>query len=241
MKGISNQFALYTLTAMGVCLCVFVSSSLVAQDFKEALLKMKQEYADAPALHIVMSIKAFDINSPTSVFYNQKAEVKKDGPNYFYSLDENEMLLNPACLVLVNHKLKQVNFRKNNLPPDSQVESLPSLNLDSMLSVFGKASYIGKKNGMDQYQIVHQAGGMIKQTEMFFQSPQGLLQQIGYEYKNGQYVLIHFDLFDNSPQFSVDTFSERKYVSTVNGRVSLAPPFRTYLLIMDGDSSSNSN
>jgi outer membrane lipoprotein-sorting protein len=240
MKVLSRYGNFFMTRVMLSVSLSLVSSILSAQDFKAALLKMKQEYADAPNLHIVMSIKVFDKDSPGSIFYHQKAEVKKADQKYYYALDENEMLLNPTCLVMVNHKLKQISLRKNNLTADAQVN--PSLiNLDSMLSVYGNASYVGKQNGLDHYRIVHKAGGVLKQTEMFFQATNGQLQQIEYEYGNGQQVSIQFELFDKSPQFDANTFSEMKYVNTVNGKVSLAQHFRTYRLTTDGgDSTGNS-
>jgi len=229
MKGPAIYFIFDKRLAVCVCLSFMVSSFLFAQDFKEALLKMKQEYADAPNLHIVMSIKAYDKNSPSTIFYNQKAEVKKADQKYYYSLDQNEMLLNTSFLILVNHKLKQIDLRKNSLT-DSQFEYPAMLNLDSMLSVFGTALYIGKKNGLDQYRVVHKVGGMLKQTELFFKSETGQLQQVGYEYVNGQYVSIQFDLFDKSPQFDADTFSEKKYVRTLNGKVVLEIGYQHYII-----------
>lgn len=229
-----SRRTLFKLTFWCVCFGTFMPFGLCAQDFKEALLKMKHHYADSPNLHIVMSIQGYENKSSATVFYQQKVEVKKEGRNYFYALDESEMLLNQTFLLLVNHKLKQISLRENSTG-ETKVEALPSFNLDSMLHVFGKVSYLGKDNGVDQFQVVHKTGGSIKQTELFFQSSSGLLQQIAYEYVNGQYISIRFDLFDSNPEFTTDTFSEKKYIRSDDGKISMATPFRGYRLIMGSE------
>jgi hypothetical protein len=204
--------------------------SLRAQDFKQALLKMQKEYGAAGRMHIIMVIKAFEKKSATIPFYNQKAEIKKDNQDYFYQLGVNDMLLNEKYLLMIDHSAKQITCNKNNLKAMGGFKDPFKMNLDSLLSAYGKSSYVGKVDNMEQYRIVH-SKGIIKQTDMYFSSQTNLLNKIEYSYQSNQWVVIDFELFDKQPEFTVGTFDEARYMTFVNGKPKATKDYQQYEVI----------
>jgi outer membrane lipoprotein-sorting protein len=210
---------------------LILSAPAGAQDFKEALLKMKGSYAEAAGLRIVMSIKASDANKPESIFYQQKAEVKKEGSRYFYDVDGMTMLLNENYLVMVNQKLKQILITKNRATAASQFENQFKFNIDSLLTAFGTSSYQGRSNQTDHYKIVHKKNASIEQTDMFFGAETGLLKTIKYTYRSGQNVTIDFDVFEINPIFNDNTFTENEYFSVNNDQLTPTKKYSSYRIV----------
>jgi len=192
---------------------------------------MKKEYMEASNLHVRMSIKAFEKKSPSSIFYEQKAEIKKADRNFLYAFDGNEMLINQRVLVMINHKSKQIIFRPNSLKASTEFIDSFKFNLDSLFRAYGESSFLGAENGLDHFKIVHKKGAILSQTEMFFVQSSGQLQTITYSYLNGQQVVIDFELFDKQPAFEDDCFSENKYIVIANGKPSTAPLYAQYQII----------
>lgn len=223
------------------CVVFVLPSSAIAQDFKEALLKMKALYAGAPRLHVIMSVKAFDSASPSTLFYDQKAEVKKEAENYFYNFDGVEMLLNENYLLMLNHKQKQILYTKKNAMPSGQFKNSFQFNLDSILSVYGKYSYVDTKNGMNHFRITHKKGASIKQTEMYFTVDSGKISRIEYLYPSGQQVTIQFELLDKEPSFETMAFSEREYIIVNDTQVLPVPKWNNYKLVNGEESIAGAN
>jgi hypothetical protein len=209
---------------------LFVAPALCAQDFKQALLKMQKEYGAAGRMHIIMVIKAFEKKSASVPFYDQKAEIKKDDQNYFYQLGINDMLLNEKYLLMIDHSAKQITCNKNNLKAMGGFKDPFKMNLDSLLSAYGKSSYAGKVEDMEHYRIVH-SKGIIKQTDMYFSSQTNLLSKIEYSYQSNQWVVIDFELFNNQPEFPLGTFDEARYMTFVNGKPKAAKDYQQYEVI----------
>jgi hypothetical protein len=216
---------------IGLVLTILSPTSMVhSQDFKEALLKMQKEYAAAGRMHIIMSIKAFEKNSAIVPFYNKKAEIKKDDQNYFYQFGDNDMLLNQKYLVMIDHQAKQIVCNKNSMKAMKGFQDPIKMNLDSLITSFGKASYQGKKGDMEHYQIIHRKGA-IKQTDMYFVTQTNLIRKIEYRYEGSQFVVIEFELFDRQPHLEANTFDEGRYLSWVNGKMKSSSSHSQYKVI----------
>ncbi len=221
----------YGVISKLLSLLLILSAPAGAQDFKEALLKMKSNYAEATRIRIVMAIKAFDSKTPETFFYNQKAEVKKEGQRYFYDVDGVTMLLNDNYLVMVNQKLKQILITKNRATAASQFENQFKFNIDSLLTAFGTSSYEGRSNQTDHYKIVHKKDAIIEQTDMFFVAETGLLKTIKYAYPSGQKVMIDFDVFEINPIFNDNTFTENEYFTVNNDQLTPTKKYSSYRIV----------
>ena len=201
-----------------------------AQDFKDALLKMKSAYGNAERIHIMMSIQAFEKESSSKPFYIQKVEIKKDHKNFLYELGNRDMLLNATYLIMTDHTTKQIFFNKPDSSAATGLQDPFKVNIDSLLTAYGKSSYMGTTNELEYYKIIH-AKGMVKQTDMYFLVQTKLLQKIEYHYRANQRVTIDFKVFDKEPQFAADTFDEAKYIAWLDGKPRAGQSYLGYRVI----------
>jgi hypothetical protein len=228
-KVTTRRFIILSGLAMMVAV-LSIAPVLHAQDFKQALLKMQKEYGALGSMHIVMSIKAFDKKTATTPFYSQKADIKKHDQNYFYKMGVNDMLLNEKYLLMIDHSVKQMVCNKNNLKAMGGINDPFKVNLDSLLTAFGKSSYLGKVADMEHYRIAH-SKGMVKQTDLYFKVETNLLQKIEYTYESNQFVVIDFELFDRQPSFAPGTFDEGRYMVLENGKLKAVEAYRQYEIV----------
>ena len=81
--------------------------SVDAQDFKQALKDMQEEYATTDQLHIVMDVQVFEKETASRPFFQETVDIRKDGINFLYKFGANEMLMNAHYLIRVLIKRKK--------------------------------------------------------------------------------------------------------------------------------------
>jgi len=199
---------------------------LQAQDFKQLMKEMRKEYEQSRALQVVMEIKVYDSAQLSLPYYQQTVDVRRDGNNYWYQVEENEMLLNEKYLVMVDKQSRQISYSNRSLQAEKELQKNFQFNLDSLLTQYETPRYLGKAGDAEHYLVKEK--GPIEEIH-FHIIPQGhILKKIEYKYREGQYVSIVFLMFDRHPLFKADTFSETRYVVKVNNKMVPSRFFKQY-------------
>lgn len=211
---------------------MLVAQQLQAQNFKETLLRAKEIFSAPQRMELSMTIRAVDKNDADRVLFTEKAMAQKDSAKYHSQFNGVEVLMNSRYLILVNHTLKQIQYTRNTTATQAPTNQLLNVNIDSLLNVYGKATYVGKRNEFDQFEIKH-GKGPINTTEMYF-AASGMLKKIIYHYASGQQVEITVDDFNTNPTWSSDLFLESKYWDNLGGTFKTTPAFAGYKLMASG-------
>ena len=220
----------YEKIVMVTVACVIVLCfQAAAQDFKEAIGKMRQDYAKLEKLHVVMTIKAFEDSLSTQPFYSERADVKKDGKNYAYHFGNIQMLMNMKYLIVVDQNAHEIVVSRRDVKSEENFLGKDPLkmNMDSLFNLNSEPHYLGKINAVQRYKIT-QKKGPIKQVDMQIRTSDNVLHSIAYLYKDGQYVKITFEVFEKQPEFKANTFDESVYITRAKGKLSASQNYIRY-------------
>lgn len=209
---------------------LLVSSVVVGQDFREAVLEVRKVYGQVERLHAVIDIKVYVGASSLKPYYAEVADIRRDKQNCRYHYGTNDMLMNEKYLVLVDRSAKEMSVSKRNLKGEAALRSDPvQVNLDSLLKHYDQAIYAGREGNADHYKLVRHKGEPAR-TDIFIDVQTKLVRRIEYHYREGQRVFIDFKVFDLHPQFEPDTFQEKHFFSVTKGKIVAADQFKGYTI-----------
>jgi|GEM_PF-7020892 hypothetical protein len=224
-----NDLRSFLFRQLILSVLLMAGASVMAQTLGAAVSKMKEGAGAFEKVYVRMQIRAIE-EKTGNVVYQEKAEVKRDGENYFYALGDIELLLTKKLMVMVNHRMKQVSYTPNRSKDWSSLIRHARFDFDSLLRAQGESRYVGRSEGRDHFEIRH-ASGSIKKTHFFFQVQTSMMHEIKYEYKSGQLVTILFDVFESKPVFTITDFSEAAYIESKDKEVVLASRYSGYRLL----------
>lgn len=211
-------------------LLLLLSGQLMAQDLKQALVKMRTLYEQSDKFHIVMRIQAFEHDQVATPYYDEKAEVMRSGDNYISRFGGNDMLMNETYFLMVDKRAHEIVCSPRNLKAERDTfKDLVKMSLDSILSLYHEPRYLGRNNKTDQYEII-QKRGPINLIGLSINSETNILSEMKYHYRDKQVVAITFEIFDVRPVFATGTFDEAQYIAKAKGKTMPAPAFRKYTI-----------
>lgn len=212
-----------------VLLLLFSAGLVQAQDFKQIIRELRKDYAQSKALQIVMEVTVYDSSQSPEPYYKALVDIRRKGNNYWYQVENNEMLLNEKCLVVVDKEARQISYSKRSLETEAELQKSLKFDLDSVLALYDAPRYLGRSGNADHY-LVYEKEGPIAQIHFYIVPESKTLKQITYKYREGQYASIRFIVFDRQAIFDTDTFSEAKYVTVSNDKVVPSRYFKNYNL-----------
>lgn len=206
---------------------VLTTSSLQAQDFGQLLKEIRDDYARSQALLIAMEITVYDSAHAAMPYYQQLVDIKREGNNYWYRMEEHEMLMNDKYLIVVDNRARQISCSKRSVAAENGLQKQFQFDLDSLLKYQEVPILAGSHDGLQHY-VVNQKIGPIEKIHFYIQSQSHTLKQIDYKYREGQYVTIRFIIFNKQPLFEAGTFSEAKYVVMDEKKLVVSRYFKGY-------------
>lgn len=204
-----------------------------AQDFKQALLNMRQQYEASENMHIEMQVTVFDDSTASDPFFQKKAMIKRQNDSYYQVFDNMEMLMNAKAIIVVNKEAKTIVCNPRNLAAEEQVKDPFQLNLDSIMNFYEAPKLLSSEAGVDRYSV-RQKQGPIGKVELAIDTERNQLLKLAYYYVQGQYVEIDFLVFDNQVQFPENTFSETKYFSWREDQLKASSAYKGYQILNNG-------
>jgi hypothetical protein len=223
---------LYKLAICFLMLILCNWHEAAAQDFKQALQSLKRKYERMEKFHLIMFIKAFEDSITTRPYYEQRAEIKREGTNYLYFFGSNEMLMNSKYLIVVDKTARDIVCSQRDVNGETEFFSKDpvQMNLDSILNSNSESYFVGIDEGIDHYKIKMKAGS-IKIVDLFIARNDNVLSSIKYTYSEGQCVKISFEKFDTQPAFNENTFNENIYMISAKGKLLPSEAFKRYQLM----------
>jgi outer membrane lipoprotein-sorting protein len=206
------------------------------QDFKTEIRDLRSGYENLQSLHVTMTISVFESAQVSKPFFEEKADIKRDGTNYSYRFGSIEMLMNDRCLIMVDHEARELVFSNRDVGMEQSLTDPVKMNLDSVLDLYGEPKLISASGGINHYRI-NQNKGLIHQVDIYLSSAKKLLQKIEYRYKDEQFVRINFDVFDKTPEFAASVFDDGYYVKLLNGKLIPGPRFKGFEIVQPGAES----
>jgi len=214
------------------CMMLFLVLSYTgswAQDFAKAIRGMRNEYDKSKSFEIVMDIVVYDSAQTTTPYYQEIIEIKRDGDNYAYQTGDNEMLLNDRYLIMVDKSAKQISYSQRDLNAEKALQQNFQFNLDSILRSYDNVKFIGTEGDADHF-LIREKKGPIDEIHFFITRQGFVLRKMEYKYHAGQHVSLRFSRFDEKPIFHSETFSESKYMTNINNRMTPSRFFKTFQL-----------
>jgi hypothetical protein len=207
---------------------VFASSTItIAQDLKDALVRMRKEFEGMTNLHIVMQVNAHKNKTSATPFYQEKIEIKRRDNSYLYSLRGHDMLMNQRYMLVVDKTGREILLSKRNVKSEQTWGKEINFDLDSILNFYENGQHLGTIDGVSRYRIF-QKQGAVSQIDLAINTTTGLPGWMEYYYKNQQWVSIVFEVFRKEPDFTESTFDEKRYVLRENGKFRPSGAFRLY-------------
>jgi outer membrane lipoprotein-sorting protein len=228
-ENIPNQSALRIYLTL---FFMMIGTLLVqGQDFKQALLVMRDKYKALEKVRIVMHVRVADEGSAVA-FYDETVEIIKDHHNYLYQFGGQDMLMNEKYLVMVDRSSREIICSQRDLKTETLY--LPKdpfqANLDSLFAFYGQPKYMGRKEQTDHYRISLNSGE-VKGIDLFIDTESNLFRKVQYQYRDNQQAVIDFKVFDVNPQFEPDMFDEGKYVVVSGTSVKPSKNFLNYHVV----------
>jgi hypothetical protein len=198
-----------------------------AQDFKTVVGNMRNEFANAELLQIVMRVSVFDSKEATEPYSDQLIDIRKNANEYCYAFDEKELLLTEKSMVMVDRAARQINYRKRDVKAEKVFHENVKFNIDSILSAHNEVTFIGSENDIQHYRI-DEKKGPISKIHFYISAAENTLKKIQYEYYEGPFVSIDFVVFDKGPVFDSLTFSEQRIVQKVDNKMLPSKYYKNY-------------
>jgi hypothetical protein len=201
-----------------------------AQTFKERMILMQNEYAQVKDVHILMSVTIFDNEKNSKPFFQQQAEIRKKDFQYNYSFGPISMLMTNDDMLMVDHSSKRIVCSKRSLEKEQKMFADPfKASLDSMLRLHGTPESIEKEKGIEHFRLKNDKG-QIRQIDMFVNEA-NLLERLEYRYKEDQYVVIEFKIFNRTPEFAPETFNREQFVTMEKGKLKGAKNYSSFEVV----------
>jgi hypothetical protein len=206
------------LSAMFLALCAS------AQDPQKVLEDLRHNYQHADPVHAEMIIRAYSDANKVQPYYEEQAEVKRSGKNYWYRFGQIEMLMNEKYLLMVERESRQIVCSKRDIKAEEKMSKQMQFNTDSLLAFLDKPVFIGTANGIHQYRVTPREGD-VRQIDLYVNAKKSTLHMLTYQYQDANYVTIAFPRFDSPATFSPDDFDEKRYVEVTKTSIHPAKAF----------------
>jgi outer membrane lipoprotein-sorting protein len=213
---------------IGAC-CFLLVIPAGAQDFKTFIQDMRKDFSQWNAMHVVMDITVYD-SAESEPYYKQQVSIKRDGDNYWYQVEENEMLLNEKYLIMLDRESRQITCSKRSLEAEKELQRNIEFNVDSIFALYPSPEHLGTEDGVEHYRFLEK-NGPIAEVHFYVRKEQYDLKKMEYKYRGGQFVSIQFVVFKKNVKFEPNTFSETRYVTEEKRTIRPGRFFHQYQLV----------
>jgi hypothetical protein len=220
-----------------ICLSVFSLATPQygrAQDLSADLDAMYKTYAGMQSFKSDVKVEVFSAAEASSRIMTRKASIRKEDENFYYRIDNTEMLLTENGLIMANNGSRQLIFRKlGGKELEATRKAYLTSQLDSALLKHDSVVYHGTASGLKHY-TVYTAKNMISRTELYLHASDNTLSSLTYFYnpqlmKNAFKTEITFSSQSVS-DFPDTIFSEENYLIKTGKLYKPAGKYASYKL-----------
>lgn len=237
MQQLNHHILINTLKQAFVLLFFLCSYAIVvAQNYKEDIIKMNEKYQQATSFKMNIEMKiSYKTDADAPVI--EKGVIKKQGDNYYSDFADKITLKNKNYSVLVLKSEQLLTYMEigNNTYPAEQSNQPDYLalfkadtnNLDKHIKL------IAATKESKTYEMVLKQNGIEKMHLKM--SNEHVMQQITYFYETSdenpiKEVVINYNNVTLNPKFSAYEFSEKQFFVIKNNKAIPSEKFKTYTI-----------
>jgi hypothetical protein len=216
-------------------------SILSAQDFSSDMKQMHDWYTHQEILGLEM--KASIYSSPTTISSTQNGALQKKRGNFFYKLDDSEMLVTDSSLIMISRYNKRIIFRKISPKERHALEQSTygaAGKIDSLIDKYDSIKYELTYDKLKHY-TVYISKKVIMKTELWLEESTGVLRRMVYYYNPSLYKSLYkaeIVLTETSPA-SPEIFAQERVIQKTGKTYNPAPGFKNYELKIVNDKIIN--
>lgn len=212
-----------------LCWCCMVG--LQAQDVKADLKRLYQNFDGLSNLYFELEntiVKGKEIG------LEQKSKIYKKGGQYYYQMDQYEVLVNQRYILVVDNQEKTIVCRDWNQEKAAQLKAQKIPRVEELLTRYPKVTYQGVVEGFKKYTLENDQE-MIQRIDLFLDRESGFAKKTIYYYHNnsvaaGAQLQMHVPVIQTKPTFPKGCFSERQFIQTQNGELRPAARYAQYTI-----------
>ena len=168
-------------------LLIMASGFLFGQSFSEDVKVIHQKYANAKSLYAKMQMSGYEGSLETEPTFSQETKIYRQDEEVLYIMGNVEFLLNDKMSLWVNKELRKIICTTRNGNDELSSGSFDAmLMLDSLLSHYGEADFIGVENGLKHYRVAKNNREIV-QNDIFISNSDKSLKKIIYTYNPERY------------------------------------------------------
>jgi hypothetical protein len=225
-----NPLKYVSLIPLVLVCCIVQEHGAMAQNFKDRIVKVSETYNAAKNFHLTMTVRIAESETSRAFYFDEKADIKKQGDFYAYTFGPNHLLMNARYLVVADMEEQQILCAPRTMAQEKEfLSKTMQYNFDSLLSVMGESVFVGKKGQLEHFRVKHKDEEIL-QTDFYIDPVANLLRKLEYRYTEGQYMVVEFHHFNASPVFDKSTFSERRYFYIEKGEYKPSAAFRGFIV-----------
>jgi hypothetical protein len=215
---------------------VFLAAPSYGQSYEDVFRDLYDNYNSLQEVHIKLSIELYEDEDMKKLYYNEVADIRKSHDNYSCVFGSLEMLMNSRYMIMIDKATRDIVCSKRNAKAIDRFQRDPmKLNLDSLLGLGNGPKLIADTDSPLLHYRFDEAGGGIKELDIFIDQRLRTLSKLRYRYSDGHIVVITFSVFDNAPGFPENYFSEKIYFSESGSTKKLTDNYKGYTLtFVDG-------
>ena len=209
------------------------------QDFAADLKKINERYGQITEIDIKMSRRLYPNAKSSRPFMQESYELKQQGALQHTRHGELESLNNQKYLILVDHEDKNISVQPS-IDIQGPFMSFP-IPIDSLLPLYDSIQYTVLGKGLSKY-ILYISDFTYEKIELFFYPANYLIQKAVFYSATVEQLdegipaakarfEIKYERTRIKPDFPAGTFSEKKFIKVLNGKISCSDSFKNYHLI----------
>lgn len=229
------------MRSIGLIIWLLVTVGLPAQSVSDLLRETSLAYRHSDYFSADVTVHSYSSADGQGILLG-KGLIRKSGINYYSKFQDDELIVNNKCTVILDHHDKTITWydaaqeKKRKQRKGQQVPDI-----DSLYSAKDSVLYKGIENGQRHFVFFSRnAASDVRMTEVFADDQTHFITKIIYYYRSNSedealdmYKVV-IDYSSISTQKPADSFfSESKYLSYSHNTPRLTAAYSSYELIIE--------
>ncbi len=213
-------------------LLVFISGGY-AQDLKSDIIQMNTYYKITDKIGLETKVNIY--NSAGGKVSTQRMELKRNGNNFVYKVDNTEMLVTKDYVIMVNNLEKNIMVRGID-PKEWEIihNTTYKVNMDSVIEKYDSVKFERTEENLKHYTI-YSSKKLIKKTDLWLDGETGRISKMVYLYNQKLYkeigkVEIFFMVLPNDFLNDKKLFQEARIIVRQGNDYKTAQEYSKYKL-----------
>lgn len=230
-----RSISIYTLIVLS-CLALTLRAGE-----KEDILKMNEAFNRLASFSMNVEVKIFSNGTDVKPAQSFKGEARKSGNCFYSSMLGKTSLVNAEHALLIDVQQKLIVYdevREENQKDKAALFKSGLMMVDTALTKLYKLKYLVNNENIRRIEISRPKDKIYRKIELELDAKTSLIRSITYYYikseENGSpydRISISYTGLQADAKIAPETFSEKKYVSVKNTKVTATAAYKTYKIV----------